>query len=64
MPAKDDAAQAARAKRLRKEIEKIKAPPSQAEATQPKTAATPKESPRDFIQRRMRELDQEKRSGK
>jgi hypothetical protein len=51
----DAAAQKARAERLRKQVEELKEGPEEAEKEQTKEP-TKKESPRDFIHRRMREL--------
>jgi hypothetical protein len=56
----DEAAQKARAERLRQQIERLKSPvPEERDLDTPKSPA--KESPRDFTHRRMRELDQQER---
>ncbi len=49
-----------RAKRLREQVNKIVAPQPDKKAETPKKP----ESPRDFIHRRMSELDQEKKEDK
>jgi hypothetical protein len=59
MPADDQAAREARAKQLRREIDKIKSSANDAENEAGKKAVGPRESPREFIERRMRELDKD-----
>jgi hypothetical protein len=63
MSTEDEAARRARAKRLRADIDALTGarPP---EATEP--AEQPKETPREFIHRRMREIEEEEKrqSGK
>lgn len=72
----DAAARRARAKRLRQQIENLERgaespPPAQprAPASKPPAASAPEstkgpESPRDFIQKRMRELDRRNKKSK
>lgn len=58
MSIEDEAARKARAKRIRADIDAMTGtvPPEETAAAEP-PAATPKpESPRDFVQRRMREV--------
>jgi hypothetical protein len=61
MPDDDAKARKARAKRLEEEINKLEKkspiPPDPAQEAE-EQIAHPEESPRDFIQRRMRELDE------
>jgi len=61
MPTDDEAARKARAKQLHRQIEQIVSPENKEgkaedEASRPEPSR--KESPGDFIHRRMRELDQ------
>jgi hypothetical protein len=59
MPLPDDAARAARAKRLREEIDQLMGKGDKAVTpTSPDVAPPVHESPREFVQRRMRELKQ------
>jgi len=55
MSTEPDAAQKARAERLRKKVEELKQGPEEPETGQTKEPEK-KESPRDFIHRRMREI--------
>ena len=58
----DKRSQEARARALRKQIDEVAGRPSQDEASPRDKPEKPEaESPRDFIQRRMRELDQKDR---
>jgi hypothetical protein len=62
MSTDDEAARKARAERLREEIDKLVSPEGKPEEETGQPEAPPAESPRDFIHRRMRELDQKKSS--
>jgi hypothetical protein len=57
----DAAARKARAERLRERIEQLQRGPATAKQEQAAPGAAPKhESPREFIERRMRELEKKK----
>jgi len=62
MAANDEEARKARARRLREQIKKLEEGQKTEEGVQPADQAEHKgpENPRDFIHRKMRELDQEK----
>ena len=57
MPTSDEEAQEARAQRLREQISKISSQDSQNEDAHPETDQVGLESPREFIQRKMREAE-------
>jgi hypothetical protein len=57
MPVDDEAARKARAQRLREQIKQIESPKTEDESTAKEARPQPGESPRDFIHRKMRELD-------
>jgi hypothetical protein len=55
----DEAAQKARAEQLRKQIEQLTSCGEESDDAAVETEAPKKESPRDFIHRRMKELEQD-----
>ena len=57
MPTSDEEAQKTRAQRLREQISKISSQDVQDEAALPETDQVGLESPREFIQRKMREAE-------
>ncbi len=59
MPDDDKAAREARATKLHKLIDELVAPPEPPDEAAEKKTKSAKESPRDFIHRKMKELDKD-----
>ena len=57
MTINDEEARKARARQLRQAIEEIRTPPDKADAPAEETPASKPESPRDYIHRKMNEID-------
>ncbi len=57
----EDAARKARADRLRNQIDKMKTPAELEQTVSQQKPGGKRESPREFIQRRMREIEEQKR---
>jgi hypothetical protein len=61
MATDEDAARKARADRLRTQIDKMKTPDKQEQPAPQQKPGGKRESPREFIERRMREIEEQKR---